>query len=208
MNENEKEQMFEITGWYAAYDDDVVMKVDRCIHLGRAWHYHVLIDADGEETDEWYADYEHNDECPGIYETKEQAEERVKLEREAWNIREQAIQKKEDEADSPLVDTLCGLGTTRVRRILKRAFNNHRFVHSSTITSLTELIKPLEILSEGGIFLEIGSTTTFFPLGSIVSISEDGKKTTFSTKDSATHYYGKASEYAALKTALKIYNNR
>lgn len=208
MNENEKEQMYEITGWYAAHDDDVVMKVDRCIHLGRAWHYHVLIDADGDETDGWYADYEHNDECPGIYETKEQAEERVKLEKEAWKNREQAIQKKQDEEDAPLVEKLSSLGPTRVNRMLKRAFSNYSFVHSSTITSLREDTEILEILSRGGIYLEIGSTTTFFPLGSIVSVSEDGKKTTFSTKDSSVHCYGKASEYATLKGALSIYNQR
>lgn len=208
MNENEREQMFEITGWYAAYDDDVVMKVDRCIHLGRAWHYHVLIDADGEETDEWYADFEHNDECPGIYETKEQAEERVKLEQEAWKNREQAIQKKQDAEDAPLAEKLHDLGATRVSRMVKKAFPGWNIVSYMDMETLRSKSRILEILLDGGIAHEKGNTSTFIPLGSIDTIQEDCATTTVRTKTAMAYIYKGVTMANCLNTALKIYNQR
>lgn len=207
MNENEKEQMFEITGWYAAYDDYVVMKVDRCIHLGNAWHYHVLIDADGDEVDTWYADFEHNDECPGIYETKEQAEERVKLEQGAWKNREQAIQKKHDVEDAPLVEKLHDLGTDRVSRMVKKAFPACNLMSDMSMDVLRSQSRILEILLDGGIDHEKGNTSTFIPLGSIDTIQVDCSTTTVMTKTAVAYIYKGVTMGNYLKTALKIYNN-
>ena len=182
--------------------------MDRCIHLGRAWHYHVLIDADGDETDEWYADFEHDDECPGIYETKEQAEERVKLDREVWKNREQAIQKKEDEADAPLVEKLQYLKATRVSRIVKKAFPGWNLVSDMDMDLQRSQSRILEILLDGGIDHEKGNTSTFIPLGSIDTIQEDCATTTVRTKTAIAYIYKGVTMANYLKTALKIYNQR
>jgi hypothetical protein len=204
----EKEQIIEITGWHCWCDGDGIQKVDRCIFLGDAWHYHVIEDQDGKQSDFWTFDSEQEGEDPHIYSTLNAALVEEKRQQKESERSEEERRVMEDLEDAPIVAKLMAMPTNRMCRVIEKSSGNDiRFIMSWEKVRLFKRDKALDIFFRGGIDFSVNGRPAFIPLGSIDYVEKRGQSTAVVTKSGKVFLYADKDSLEVFTYALKIFNH-
>ena len=204
----EKEQIIEITGWHCWCDGDGVTKVDRCIFLGDEWHYHVIEDQDGKQSDYWSGDYSQESEDPHIYSTLNAALVEEKRQQKEREMSEEERREREDLEDAPIVAKLKAMPTARMCRVFNKSSDNIRCITSWEKDRLHKKDMALEIFFGGGIdYITVKGRTAFIPLGSIDYVEMQGQSTAVVTKSGKVFLYADKDSLEVFTYALKIFNH-
>lgn len=204
----ENEQIIEATGWHVWCDGDGVQKVDRCIRLGRYWHYHVIEDVEGNPADEWSMDGDQRGTNPLIFPTKDLAHKEEERQEEEYKKTKKAREAEEDTEDAPLVEKLGDMDTSRFLRVIEKAGFGYVPVWRPQKLAWESRDRALSIIRDGYITHTVEGKETIIPLGSIDHVSVENGTTRVTTKSGASFLYKGDWKYDDISKAISIFNKQ